>query len=957
MKKTYRILLTIGAAAAALGAPAAAQNGKAPAAAAAAAGRISVPPLAFKERRLANGLRFIAMHDTSTPNVSVSVWYEVGSKHDPEGRSGFAHLFEHILSRKTRNMPYNMINRLVEDVGGTRNASTGYDRTNYYEVVPGRYLETMLWTHAERMARPVVDPEVFETERNVVKEEFRQGVLAPPYGRLRLLLTENSYDKLPHRRPGIGSIEQLDATKLEDARAFHEAYYGPDTATLIVSGNFDPKQLDAWVDQYFTAIPARSNKLPLVISEKEPPRTQPRIATMYAPNVPLPVAGSSWKTPPFSHRDTAALQVLDGILTTGESSRLYRALVHDKQLATQVSGQFNIVEETGFYSPYVILAGGKNVADAEAALAAEIERVRSSPVTAAELAEAKNEILADALRQRETFSGRASGLGEALVRSGDPRAWDKRLAEIQKVTIADVQRVARTYFAPEARLGFRYLNESQRPQGQADAWTNPVPMPRFKSVPAATRPPIQHASDAERQQPPAPGAAVPVTPPAISETRLPTGLSVVTAKSGNVPLATITVVVKGGASTDPREKAGLATLAADLATKGTATRTGQQIAAELESLGAQLGSGAGADGTFLSVSAPVGNLEAAGRILADIIQNPTFPAEEVERGRKRALDSLQVALKTPGAVGSMALQPLLYGSAPYGIISSGTPTSLARLTREDFAAHHRQWWHPGNAAVIVSGGLERDRADALAAKLFGGWRGQGPAPQPPAKRSGTAPAARTIVIDMPGAGQAAVGLAVPAVSRSDPDYYSLTVANAVLGGGTTGRLFQEVRTKRALSYGAYSSLPSRMDASFVGASAQTKNESAAEVAQVMLGELDRLGKEPLAADAIGTRIAFLTGAYNRNVETSSGLGSTLANLILQGMSPSEAAQFVRRMESVTPAQATAVAQRLVSADRATLVIVGDSSKFLDKVKAVRPNVEVIPLSELDLDSPTLRKKS
>ncbi|HEY0084793.1 MAG TPA: pitrilysin family protein, partial [Allosphingosinicella sp.] len=218
-------------AAASVPALAAGTQGETPsrAAAARAPAAIAVPPLAFTERKLKNGLRVIALRDEATPFVNVSVWYEVGSKHDPQGRSGFAHLFEHILSRKTRNMPYNMINRLVEDVGGARNASTGYDRTNYYESVPARYLETMLWTHAERMARPVIDPQVFETERNVVKEEYRQGVLAPPYGRMRLLLTENSWDKLPHRRPGIGSIEQLDAATVEDARAFHEAYYGPDT--------------------------------------------------------------------------------------------------------------------------------------------------------------------------------------------------------------------------------------------------------------------------------------------------------------------------------------------------------------------------------------------------------------------------------------------------------------------------------------------------------------------------------------------------------------------------------------------------------------------------------------------------------------------------------------------------------------------------------------------------------
>ncbi|HLL59259.1 MAG TPA: pitrilysin family protein, partial [Allosphingosinicella sp.] len=265
-KKTAQVILAVGVAAGALSmtpAVGAAQGTSA------TKSQLSVPPLAYKVRKLKNGLTVYALRDTTTPNVLVSVWYEVGAKHDPAGRSGFAHMFEHILSRKTVNMPYNMINKLTEDVGGVRNASTSWDRTNYYETVPARYLETMLWTHAERMARPVVDAEVFENERNVVKEELRQRVLAPPYGRLfSFVSVDNAWDRMPHRRPTIGSIADLDAAKLEDARAFHEAFYGPDTATLIVSGNFDEAQLNRWVDQYFGSIQPRAKKTSLKISER-----------------------------------------------------------------------------------------------------------------------------------------------------------------------------------------------------------------------------------------------------------------------------------------------------------------------------------------------------------------------------------------------------------------------------------------------------------------------------------------------------------------------------------------------------------------------------------------------------------------------------------------------------------------------------------------------------------------
>ncbi|HEX8444287.1 MAG TPA: pitrilysin family protein [Allosphingosinicella sp.] len=933
--------------------------GAAPAAAAQGAGaqapRLSVPPLAYKMRKLKNGLTVYTLRDKTTPNVSVSVWYEVGAKHDPAGRSGFAHMFEHILSRKTVNMPYNMINKLTEDVGGVRNASTSWDRTNYYETVPGRYLETMLWTHAERMARPVVDAEVFEKERNIVKEELRQRVLAPPYGRLfSFVSVENAWDKMPHRRPTIGSIADLDAAKLEDARAFHEAFYGPDTASLIIAGNFDEAKLAAWVDTYFGSIPARARKTSLAITERDAPRTKERLVTAYAPNVPLPVVGSLWQTPGSSHADIPALRVLSGILSDGNNSRLYQALVQ-KGIATSASSNLIDTEESGFLGTNVIMAGGRAMPDAETVLANEIERMRAQQVTAAELTEAKNELIADALRERETFQGRAFALGEALVRTGDPRAPDKELAAIQRVTAADVQRVARKYLAPNARVAIRYVNEKERPAGQTgDSWANPTPLPVFKSVPPATRPANALAPEGQRQQPPAPGAAVPVTPPTIAESKLANGLTLVTAKTGNVPIATMTMVMRGGASTDPRGKAGLATLAADLATRGTTTRTAQRIAIELESLGASINSGAGPDGITVSVSAPATNLEAAGRVLADIVQNASFPADEVERQRTRAIDSLGVAMRDPGALASMVVQPVAYGTAPYGALAGGTVTSLKGLTREDLAGQYRTWWHPANAALVVSGGIDPQATAAMAQRLFAGWRGQGPAPVAPTARAGEAQKVRTVVIDLPGAGQAAVIAAVRGINRADPDYYNLVVANAILGSGSNGRLFEEVRTKRALSYGANSSLPARADQALLTASAQTKNESAADVAKIFLDELDRLGKQPLTAEEIEKRKAFVSGLYTLQSETSAGFGATLAGLIQQGLSPSEAVRYLQNIETVSPAAASKAAARLSAADRATLVIVGDSSKFIDKLRALRPDVEVIPADQLNLDVPALK---
>ncbi|MHA6723194.1 M16 family metallopeptidase [Sphingomonas sp. RS2018] len=934
-------------------APAIAQRrASAPAAGAAA---IVVPPVAFTERTLANGLRVIAIRDTSTPNVTTQVWYDVGSKHDPQGRSGFAHLFEHILSRKTVNMPYNAINKLTEDVGGQRNASTWFDRTNYYEIVPAQYLETMLWTHAERMARPVVDEQVFETERNVVKEEFRQRVLAPPYGRLRLVLDENSYDTLPMRRSGIGSLEQLDAATLGDARAFHEAFYGPDTATLIVSGNFDPRQLDTLVDRYFAAIPRRTNPIPLKITATEAARTTPRTVTAYAPNVPLAMVTSSWRIPGAAHPDLAALQVLDAVLSSGDNSRLYKALVRGSQIAASVGVQLQDVEDGGFFAPSVTLASGHTVAEAEPALAAEIARIRDEPITAAELAEAKNEILAAALRERETFDGRAFAIGEALVRTGDPRALDRRLERVGKVTAADVQRVARLYLKPEARVDIRYLDEKQRPTGAADSWTNPIPMPTWASVPAATRPPLALAPESSRQAPPPPGTALPVTPPAIVEGKLANGLGVVAARTGAVPVATMALVLKGGGATDPRDRAGLAALLADVATQGTKTRTAEQIAAQIEALGARLDAQAGPDGTVVSVTGPVATLAQAGAVLADVVRNASIPADEVERRRRQALDGLQVALKNPGALAGMALQPISYGAAPYGAVT--TPTSVAAITRDELAAAHARWWRPELATLVVTGGIDPAAARQLGEQLFGDWRVTGTPPALPVARAGQPSKPRLVVIDMPGAGQAAVAAAVRGVDRADPRWFDLQVANAVLGAGSNGRLFQEVRVKRALSYGAYSAVTARADDGLLTATTQTKNESAPEVVQIFLAELDRLGREPLDAATVDKRKTFLSGGLSRSAETSRGLGLTIASLIQQGLPASEAARLTARIDAVTPAGAMAAAQSGVAGANANIVVVGDAKLFVDRLRAIRPDLELIRADAIDLGNPALVPKA
>ena len=915
---------------------------------------IAVPPLQYGHRELANGLDVYAMPDPTAGTVTVTLWYDVGGKDDPEGRSGFAHLFEHILSRKTVNLPYGQISTLVENAGGSRNASTGQDFTNYYETVPPEYLETMLWTHAERMARPVVDQAVFDAERSIVKEELRQRVYAPPYGRFgRFVIGDNSFDESIYRRSVIGSIEELDSAQIEDARAFHEAYYRPATATMIVSGNFDPARLDRWVDQYFADIPNPDRPLPVLERPVETPRTAPRRVEAYAPNVPLPAVGVIYPGMKATHPDAAALDVLEGILSRGESSRLYQALVYRSQLASNASFGADSMEEDGSITVTATVAQGKAIEDVEAALDAELARVRETPVTAAELSEAKMEIVAGELRQRETASGRAFILGRAIVSENDPAAPDARLAAVQAVTAADVQRVARTWLNDQARVSVRYQDESARPAGVAeDSWRNPAPVPTFLTVPPAVLAANELLPENQRMTPPAPGEPRAMATPRVVERTLSNGLRVIVAKSTGLPILNARLVIAGGAAGDPADRPGLASMTAALASQGAGDRSAPEIARTLEALGANIGGGAGVDATQLFVSAPAASAEAVGAVLSDVVRRPTFAEDEVARSRTQAVNALRVNLRQPGPLASLVLNRLVYGAAPYGAPSSGTPGSIAALTRDEIVAFHQRWWRPDNAALVITGGMEPDEAFAFAERTLGGWeRPSGAAPTVIGRAGATQPP-RVIVVDLPGAGQAAVTAAVRAPRRADDAYYPLSVANAVMGSGQNGRLFQEIRAKRGLSYGAYSTLGARTEGGALVASTQTKNESAAEVVGLVLAEFDRLGREPVDDQAVTDRETFITGGFSRSLETTGGLGGVLAGAVVDGLPLSEIETYPGKIAATTPESLMAAAQ-LVNSDDAYVVVVGEASMFIDALRAAHPDLVVLPAAELDLDSPTL----
>lgn len=417
--------------------------------------QVKLVPLNIKERTLANGLRVVSVQDNSNPTVSIHVWYDVGGKNDPPGRSGFAHMFEHMMFKATKNMPDEKMDRLTEDVGGFNNASTWPDFTNYYEVVPSNHLETLLWAESDRMVNLNVDEKNFASEREVVKEEYRQSVLAPPYGKLYWLLDDITFQKHPYRRGVIGDLDQLSAATRADAEQFYKTFYRPDNAVLIVVGDFDQKQFDAYVDKYFGRIARPTGMIPRV-TETEPEWTTERRFKETGPRVPFPATAIVYRAPRTNSPDIPALRLASVILSGGESSRMYVSMIREQQIAQQADLDLELNTEGGRLSLIGIGSEKGTSENLEKAMLGEVKKIQENGVTVKELEKAKNQLIARAVRSLETNDGKAIAIERSVAYLGDPKAVNNEVAKLQAVAVADIQRVMKTYFKDNNRVVIYY---------------------------------------------------------------------------------------------------------------------------------------------------------------------------------------------------------------------------------------------------------------------------------------------------------------------------------------------------------------------------------------------------------------------------------------------------------------------------------------------------------------------
>jgi zinc protease len=421
------------------------------------------PRLNYTMTTLANGLQVVFLEDHSTPIVHAEVWYHVGSKNERPGRTGFAHLFEHMMFKGSKNVEPEGHPSWISSVGGQSNAYTNEDSTVFWQTFPAQYLPLVLWLEADRMASLRIDEKVFQTEREVVKEERRMRVENQPYGRLNEIVYDQAFSVHPYKHPTIGSMKDLEAASIEDVRDFFRTYYVPNNATLVLVGDFDTKEATALVQQYLGRIPKSARPVPRDVPQ-EPPQTKERRVRLDE-NWPLPVVVVAYHITFDGNPDSYPLHIASKVLSDGESSRIYRKLVYEKQLALAAFGGGNIIEDPNLFFAVAIVQPGQKPEDAITALITELDRLRNEPISAAELQQAKNQWTRDYILSRESNKEKASHLGHAVVIHDDVKTADGEFDIFMNTTATDVQRVAQTYFKPENRLVLTIMPRGAAPGG------------------------------------------------------------------------------------------------------------------------------------------------------------------------------------------------------------------------------------------------------------------------------------------------------------------------------------------------------------------------------------------------------------------------------------------------------------------------------------------------------------
>ena len=870
----------------------------------------ATPKVEFEKYTLPNGLQVILHVDRKLPIVHVNQWFHVGSKNEKPGRTGFAHLFEHMMFQGSKNAEgeyFIYAERAGANVfeGGV-NGTTSQDRTNYFATVPSGNLENVLWFESDRLLTltDVTTKEKLDNQRDVVKNERRQALENQPYGRWYPLISETVFPKgHPYSWPVIGSQEDLTNASQEDVTEFFKTYYAPNNLSLVIAGDFDPAEAKKLVEKYFGDIPPGPA---LDRPAKWIPRLDGEKLVEVNDRVSLERVYIGWPAPEYFSAGDATLDITARILSDGLSARLNRALVYDRQIATNVTA-FNVSGEiSGLFVVQATARPGSKLAEIETIVTDEIARLAKEGPTAAEVERAKNKQESEFISGLERiggFGGKADVLNQYNTFTGDPGRLEADLARTRAVTPAAVRAAVGDWLNTPNRAVIRFHPEkSARP-------SNALTLDRSK------QPPL--------------GEDRPFVAPAVKTTTLENGLELLVLERTDLPKLNVTLATRAGAVGDPAGKAGVAQLTTTVIDMGTKTRNALQVEEALADLGTTLTGGAGRESARVGLDVLKRNLAPALGIVADVVQNATFPEAEVAREKKRLLDTIAQQDRDANALAARVRPILAFGPEhPYGRPVQGLRGTVEKITREDLIAFHQARWKPASSALIFAGDVTLAEATALAKQHFGSWTGGAAAaitiPPPTAS-----PANRIYLVDRPDAAQTVVAQWLSAPERKSADYDALTLADAVWGGGGFGtRLNLNLREDKGYSYGVFSDLALMSHAGLWSASGGVQTNKTKEA----LVEFDRemkamAGAKPISeAEFASARERRLRG-YAQQFESLGRLSQQVADNWTLGLPPTELQREYDATSTASLAQALEAAKKYARPEGATLLLVGDRSKI------------------------------
>ncbi|MBI4213333.1 MAG: insulinase family protein [Chloroflexi bacterium] len=881
--------------------------------------------IAFEKYTLSNGLDVILHEEHSIPVVAVNIWYHVGSQNEDPDRTGFAHLFEHIMFKGSKHHHREYFLPLQE-VGANINGSTSDDRTNYYENVPAEYLELALWLESDRMGflLDALDQASFDTERDVVKNERRQSYENRPYGlagwEIRKALFPPHH---PYHWETIGSQEHLDAASIEDVKAFFRRFYAPNNASLAIAGDIDPAETRALVEKYFGDLPPAT---PVPRIERWVPQLDGEVRLTLEDRVQLPRLYFAWPGPPRFDPDEAPLDVLASILAEGRSSRLYRSLVYDRQVARDVSAHFSAMEIAGEIHLDATVAPGADLSEVERGVLAEVSRLKSESPNDEEIQRAVNRLEARHIRQLESvggFGGRANLLNYYNVFTGDPAQINSDLDRYRAVTRADVQRVARQYLGPgRVRL---------------------LVSPQAQTAPAAT--------ELDRSVQPGAGRGRDFRPPMPRRLHLSSGLDLLVVQKREVPAIAAAVYMPGGALTDPADRPGLASMTTRLMTEGTQSRSSVDIADEGDFIAARLSVGAQRENFIASTEVLTRHWPRARELWSDVLLNPIFPEREVERVRRERLTDLRRLRDDADAIADRVATGLMHGrETPYGHPASGDEASVAAMTREALVEHHAHRFLGERPTLMVVGDVDADEVGRQLEEVFAPW----PDSRPVSLREAGGAAATShrppdtptiYLVDKPGAAQSVIAVGHLSVPRLHPDYLPLVVMNQAFGGQFTARLNMNLRDAKGYTYGYRSKFDwhAAHSAFWAGGSVHTAVTKAA-VIETLKEFRDLAGERPFDEEEFDRARLGLIRGYPPTFETSGQVLSRLVDLVHYGLPDDYYAEQVERLRAVSLAEVHRVAAEHVHPNALSILVVGDRAEIEEGLKELN-----LPVVHLDYE--------